>query len=296
MRKNICLAFLLSFLVITVFQARFYAEENRYAFYDISFSIPDWIACEKNEENDSIISFQFDQGTLFIMRSDAEIGVIPYVSLQNFASEVLSDYTTIKTWLLDFQGRPAVKKDFTFVSDGSNAVGSMFFFPVGRMIYTVSVACLEDAQYTYSDLIYMLLLSINTDSNDYTDVIVSDSEPESLEVQEESPSVSEVEPETGQNSATIGEKNALRSALDYLDFSAFSRDGLIRQLEYEGYSNSEAVYAVDNCNADWNEQAYLSAMEYLEYSSFSKQGLIDQLEYEGFTSEQAQYGADKAFQ
>lgn len=94
---------------------------------------------------------------------------------------------------------------------------------------------------------------------------------------------------------TTGMKNALRSALDYLEYSAFSRNGLIKQLEYEGYSNDEAVYAVDNCGADWFEQAYKSALEYLDYSSFSKDGLMHQLEYEGFSAEEAQYGADAAY-
>ena len=90
---------------------------------------------------------------------------------------------------------------------------------------------------------------------------------------------------------TLGEKNALKKAKDYLSFTAFSYSGLIDQLKYEGFSEEEAKYAVDNCGADWNEQAAKKAKAYLDYSSFSRSGLIDQLEYEGFTSEQAQYGA-----
>ena len=50
-------------------------------------------------------------------------------------------------------------------------------------------------------------------------------------------------------------KNALKSADSYLRYSAFSHDGLINQLEYEGYSTEEATYAADNCGADWDEQA-----------------------------------------
>ena len=91
---------------------------------------------------------------------------------------------------------------------------------------------------------------------------------------------------------TIGQRNASNSADSYLDYSAFSRQGLIDQLEYEGYSRADAVYAVDNCGANWNQQAALSAQQYLDYSSFSRQGLIDQLEYEGFTHSQAVYGVD----
>ncbi len=76
----------------------------------------------------------------------------------------------------------------------------------------------------------------------------------------------------------------------------FSRQGLINQLEFEGYSTEEATYAVDNCDADWNEQAVRVAESYLNTMSMSKKELINQLEFEGFTSEQAQYGADQAYQ
>lgn len=35
----------------------------------------------------------------------------------------------------------------------------------------------------------------------------------------------------------------------------FSYDGLISQLQYEGFSYEQATYGVDNCGADWNSQA-----------------------------------------
>lgn len=89
----------------------------------------------------------------------------------------------------------------------------------------------------------------------------------------------------------MGQKNALSQAKSYLSFSAFSYTGLIKQLEFEGFTNEEATYGADNCGADWNEQAAKSAKSYLDFSSFSRSGLIKQLEYEGFTSEQAEYGA-----
>ena len=93
--------------------------------------------------------------------------------------------------------------------------------------------------------------------------------------------------------ATNGERNALKMAQMYLDIMAFSYEGLIEQLEYEGYSHSEAVYAADNCGADWNEQAALKAADYLELMPFSRQELIEQLEYEGFTHAQAVHGAER---
>ena len=93
--------------------------------------------------------------------------------------------------------------------------------------------------------------------------------------------------------ATMGERNALGSAIEYLNVMPFSYSGLIEQLEYEGYSNSEATYAADNCGADWYEQAVLAAKGYLDAMSFSRQGLIEQLEFEGFTHDQAVYGVEQ---
>ena len=54
------------------------------------------------------------------------------------------------------------------------------------------------------------------------------------------------------DNTTMGERNALSKALSYLDVMAFSYSGLIKQLEYEGYSYEEAKYGVDNCGANWN--------------------------------------------
>ena len=91
--------------------------------------------------------------------------------------------------------------------------------------------------------------------------------------------------------ATTGEKNALEKAKSYISHSAFSYTGLIEQLEYHGYSKSEATYGADHCGADWYEQAKKKAASYLSHMSFSKSELIDQLEYSGFTHDQAVYGA-----
>ena len=84
--------------------------------------------------------------------------------------------------------------------------------------------------------------------------------------------------------------NAIDCAQDYVDLMAFSRQRLISQLEYEGYSNEAAVYAVDNIRVDWNSECAECAQDYLNFMSFSRQGLYDQLAYEGFTDEQIQYG------
>lgn len=93
-------------------------------------------------------------------------------------------------------------------------------------------------------------------------------------------------------------RNALRSAENYLEFSAFSYQGLYDQLtsEYaDQFPADAAQYAVDNLQVDWNEQALKSAKQYLEFSPMSDAELYDQLvsEYgEQFTPEQAQYAID----
>lgn len=102
--------------------------------------------------------------------------------------------------------------------------------------------------------------------------------------------VSVVEPK---ETETLGQKNALRKAKDYLNLMAFSKSGLIEQLEYEGFTNEEATYAVNKLNVDWKEQAVLKGKQYLDIMSFSRSGLIEQLEYEGFSTEEATYAVDK---
>lgn len=124
-------------------------------------------------------------------------------------------------------------------------------------------------------------------------------EPNDQGVESQADSSAEAEDRTEDSSSlseTSEERNARKSAESYLRFSAFSRTGLIEQLEYEGYSFENSSYAVDAVNADWFEQAAKSAESYLEYSSFSRSGLLDQLIYEGFSEAEAAYGVERAFE
>lgn len=90
------------------------------------------------------------------------------------------------------------------------------------------------------------------------------------------------------------ENTAANSAQEYLDLYAFSRTGLIDQLQYDGFSENVAATAVDSLNVDWNEQAVAMAREYMEVATYSnKQDMIDQLIYEDFTQEQAEYAAEQ---
>lgn len=113
---------------------------------------------------------------------------------------------------------------------------------------------------------------------------------------------------------TMGQEQAIGAAEDYLNVSAFSRKGLIKQLSSaygEGFSLADSTYAADHVTEEkvdadgkvtrvpvnWNEQAAKSAKSYLQVTHFSRAGLIQQLESEhgeGFTHAQAVYGVKKA--
>lgn len=99
--------------------------------------------------------------------------------------------------------------------------------------------------------------------------------------------------EAAAKAGTVSQQNALRAAGDYLDFKAFSRMGLIKQLEFENYSTADATWAVDRVTVNWNEQAAKAAKDYLDFKAFSRAGLIDQLIFEGYTPAQAEYGVSK---
>lgn len=77
----------------------------------------------------------------------------------------------------------------------------------------------------------------------------------------------------------------------YLDTSAFSYDGLVSQLQYEGYSEKEAKDAIDSISVDWKKQSLKYAEAYLNSSAFSFNGLQEQLMYSGFSEDEAWYGA-----
>ena len=91
---------------------------------------------------------------------------------------------------------------------------------------------------------------------------------------------------------SVNQFNAKRKAASYLAISPFSRSGLIEQLEYEGFNNSDATYGVDAQKADWNAQAVKSAKNYLKLTAFSRSDLIEQLMYEGYSLEEATFGVD----
>lgn len=141
--------------------------------------------------------------------------------------------------------------------------------------------------------------TVNQEKMEPKDEAVNQEETEKDNIQEE--------PVSNDDKAdwTREQKNAYESAKQYLNYTSFSKQGLIDQLssEYGGnYPEDVAEFAIEQLEergeVDWYEQAERSARQYLDYSSFSKQGLIDQLssEYGGkFTHDQAEHAVEAVY-
>lgn len=95
---------------------------------------------------------------------------------------------------------------------------------------------------------------------------------------------------------------ALRQAMNYSNIMHMSKSKIYERLlnDCDGqYSKESALYALDNLDADWNENALRNAQDYLygfkPIDNTSKEHLYYVLTSpygEGFTEEQAQYAID----
>lgn len=143
-----------------------------------------------------------------------------------------------------------------------------------------------------------LIFELSNQESDYiasNKTEIKDTTTKKAESTTRKPTTTKATEPTYSSSSTAGQRNALRSAKLYLSSMPFSHDGLIKQLEYEGYSSTDAKFAADNCGADWYAQAVKCAENYLKTMPFSRDDLIYQLEYEGYTHDQAVYGVNKAY-
>lgn len=92
---------------------------------------------------------------------------------------------------------------------------------------------------------------------------------------------------------------ALRSAESYLNSSNFSKNALYDQLisEYGGqFTNEAALYAINNVEANWYENAYEAALYFRIERNMSDAAIFDQLtsEYGGYyTDNEAIYAINK---
>ena len=95
--------------------------------------------------------------------------------------------------------------------------------------------------------------------------------------------------------ATDSQNDAAEAAVVYLETMPMSKQALFDQLKYDSYSAEDAQYAIDNINADWNEEALEAAENYYDSGTTDTNEIYNQLisEYgEQFTTDEAQYAID----
>lgn len=253
----------------------FNEETNQtFDFFGYTFQIPEgW----EKSDNSSMFTERYyvETGTgttMFQVLCDS--GIEDYEELYENREEIIESFgESFESFssknILEYEvaGTDAVLFDYNGSTSGIDFIGNMLVLVDDRSNNTILISMMNstEAEYSHFDDFYKVV-----------DSVIERNEPANSE--------------GGNNDIPLEYSNALKSAKNYLDYTSFSYTGLISQLEYEGYSSDACTYAVDNCGADWNEQAAKKAQSYLEYSSFSRQKLIDQLLYEGFTQEQAEYG------
>ena len=263
-------------------------KAQSYELGDFTIYLPKYFS-NTNEESDALSFKTSDENCQYpILIIHLESGNLTEDSVKEFMSYQENDNDG---FIEDVDDSYGVKNFHT-----KNGKSYYYFVPNNRRTSFIILMMIQPKghlKYNYESEFDEIVsnISINDEKDEQNSKDASSSSSDS------SSSPTTTTPSTNSNasttSPTTGEKNALRSAREYLSFSAFSYAGLIHQLEYEGYSTEEATYAADNCNANWNEQAAKSAKEYLDMSSFSRQELINQLIYEGYTQEQAEYGVTK---
>lgn len=281
---------------------------TEYKVADIKFKIPDYFDIEDTDDPDikhffdsnsklPILSLQKGDGTL----SDDTIEeyINDFVNSSDGAFNNFTSFTSVaeKTKISMIPYTRAYADGDIVLKDNSKLNADLTFYFISNNKKDKFVVFMyiqyDGLKYDYEYMVHQIIQNIEvTDkkSTDEKEDTTNDTSNSTTNSSDNSSDTLTTTPSTSTPSPTTGEKNALRSAREYLSFSAFSYTGLIHQLEYEGYSTEEATYAADNCNANWNEQAAKSAKEYLDMSSFSRQELINQLIYEGYTQEQAEYG------
>jgi hypothetical protein len=100
---------------------------------------------------------------------------------------------------------------------------------------------------------------------------------------------------------TASQQQAVDTAQNYLsDSQGFSYNSLLQQLTSsygDGYSQSDAKFAIRYLHPDWNAQAVIAAKNYLsDGQGFSKASLLQQLTSsygDQFTQAQGQYAVDQ---
>lgn len=281
---------------------------TEYKVADIKFKIPDYFDIEDTGDPDikhffdnnsklPILSLQKGDGTL----SDDTIEeyINDFVNSSDGAFNNFTNFTSVaeKTKISMIPYTRAYADGDIILKDNSKLNADLTFYFISNNKKDKFVVFMyiqyDGLKYDYEYMVHQIIQNIevtdkkSTDEKEDTTNDTSNSTTNSSDNSSDTPTTT---PSTSTPSPTVGQKNALNRALDYLDYNEFSRQGLIDQLLYDGYTQEEAEYGADHTNANWDEEAALKAMDYLSVMSFSRQGLIEQLMFDGFTQEQAEYG------
>lgn len=145
-------------------------------------------------------------------------------------------------------------------------------------------------------VVLVLLFGVGGDEEQKKDEAENAKDPEmSQSIEPTSPTTDA----SDEDSWTTSQKQAVQAAEDYLELTAMSKAGLIRQLSSDtgnGFSTADAKFAANHVDADWNAEAVEAAEGYMEMGGFSRKSLIQQLTSSSgdqFTQAQAEYAADK---
>jgi hypothetical protein len=284
---------------------------TEYKVADIKFKIPDYFDIEDTDDPDikhffdnnsklPILSLQKGDGTL----SDDTIEeyINDFVNSSDGAFNNFTNFTSVaeKTKISMIPYTRAYADGDIVLKDNSKLNADLTFYFISNNKKDKFVVFMyiqyDGLKYDYEYMVHQIIQNIEvtdkkgTDEKEDTTNDTSNSTTNSSDNSSDTPTTT---PSTSTPSPTVGQKNALNRALDYLDYNEFSRKGLIDQLLYDGYTQEEAEYGADHTNANWDEEAALKAMDYLSVMSFSRQGLIEQLMFDGFTQEQAEYGVTR---
>ena len=264
----------------------------------VSMDIPDSWKHDDSDETEGSIFFYPDDGMLMISyQDDIDVSKMNADNMKDYVEGMESDENLSVESMepCNIAEYSAYKMEGTYNNDGNLRPMKWFLVSVGGKAYAFAIDSSEKGEY---DAQLEQIISSIRPLEESPEATTEEATTEEATTEATTEVTTEPEPEEtteAEPEATTGQLNALDKALDYLDYTAFSKKGLRSQLEYEGFKDDEIDYAIENCGADWKEQAVKKAEEYLDFTSFSKEGLIDQLEYDGFTEKQAKYGADKAY-
>lgn len=243
----------------------------------------------ENDESDmAMLQFQSEDGQGMSadefrgMKDDIAEGYLEGME----TSDSISDTDTSEVVDAELGGLPGVY--FTAKASYSNV-------PLDAEVYIV----IDESEDKLLAVAYFKTSGISSETDDAFQNIIDTAVPAdqvtvSAPSEESSSSSSDESAASGSSSAgTNNDKDAaLKEAEESLQYSDFSHDGLVDYLEYDGFTHEAAVYAADNVEVDWNEEALNSANDYINYSPMSESGLKGQLEFEKYTDDEVNYAMD----